>query len=136
VRKNEIQDVKAARMASCIIVGAIISLLTCLVLLLAFSTAISRGWMNEGYMTQYTFAACILGAFIGGLFSTARNGSKRLIVGVSTGVVHMLLMLAAGLLTYKNISFASRGLGWLIACVIGGVMAAVVGKGGRKRKKR
>lgn len=133
-KTDEEQGAKLVRFMSGILMGGVLALLVCLAILLICSFGISGGWLSDRHMTQYTFAGCVLGSLIGGLFAVLRCQAKTLLVGLGTGCVFFLLLLTISLLFYPGMSVEERGLGLLCACLFGGALAGLLG--GKPKKKR
>ena len=111
--------------------GVAAGLVTILTLLLC-AVLVSAGVLRERWMEGAVLACCVAGAWVGGLFSARRIGTRTLLVGLAVGSVLFLLLLTAGLLVFET---ASIELGVLCACLCGGGAAGLMG-GGRKKKKR
>lgn len=114
--------------------GVAAGLVTILTLLLC-AVLVSAGVLRERWMEGAVLACCVAGAWVGGLFSARRIGTRTLLVGLAVGSVLFLLLLTAGLLVFETASIEHGGIGVLCACLCGGGAAGLMG-GGRKKKKR
>lgn len=135
MRKNEEeQGARLIRYMLDILLGGVAALITCFLFLLLASVAISRGWLSEELMYQFTIVGCVLGGFVGGALAVSRSRSRTLIVGLLVGVVFFLLLLTVGLLAYGSAIPEEGGLGLLCGALCGGAAAGIVG--GKPKKKR
>ena len=107
---------------------SILSLLMCAVM-------VSAGVLRERWMEGAVLGCCVVGAWVGGLFSARRIGSRTLLAGLAVGGILFLLLLTAGLLAFETASIEHGGVGVLCACLCGGGIAGLMG-GSRKKKKR
>lgn len=110
-------------------VAAILALLLCAVL-------VSSGVLRERWMDGAVLAVCVAGALTGGLYAVRKIGSRTLLVGLGVGLILFLLLLTAGLLAYETASIEQGGVGILCACLCGGGIAGVLGRGAKKKRRR
>ena len=108
---------------------AILALLVCAVL-------VSSGVLRERWMDGAVLAVCVAGALTGGLYAVRKIGRRTLLVGLGVGIVLFLLLLTAGLLAYDTASIEHGGVGTLCACLCGGGIAGVLGRGAKKKRRR
>ena len=114
------------------VTAGLVSILT----LLLCAVMVSAGILREQWMEGAVLACCVVGAWTGGLFSVRRIGARTLLVGAAVGAILFLLLLTAGLLAFESASIEHGGIGVLCACLCGGGMAGLLGRGGGKKKKR
>ena len=116
--------------------GGVAAGLVAILTLLLCAVMVSAGLLRERWMEGAVLACCVAGALMGGLFSVRKIGSRTLLVGLSVGGILFLLLLTAGLLAFEEASIEHGGLGVLGACLCGGGLAGLLGRGGGKKKKR
>ena len=133
-KKEDERGNQAMRFASCVFLGGVIGLVACVLLLFVCSIGISNGWIGDEYMTQYTVAACLAAAFLGGIYSVSRLKKKTLIVGIGVGIVQFLILLVVGVMIFPSVTIDSTGGILLCMSLLGGVFAGVLG--GKQKKKR
>lgn len=137
MRQNEEdQGARILHAMSCVLLGGAVALLLCFVFLLICSAAVSRGILGEGTMTQMTVCACVAGAFVGGLIAVRQMRARALIVGICTGAVLFLLLLTVGVLFYGGAAPAENGLMLAAGALIGGALAGLLGRTGRKKRRK
>lgn len=82
-------------------------------------------------------AACLAGSFVGGVFVVRRRTLAPLTGGLCTGAVLFLLLLTAGVAVCDAMPSVHTGGVEAGACLCGGGLAGVLGRGGgKKRRKR
>lgn len=136
MRKNEEEQYTKMTHYLCgALFGGLFAAAVCLLLLLFCSFGISKGWLNDGYMIQYTVAACVIGAFAGGRFAVRRCRTRILLLGLGTGLVFFLLLLSVGFILLHDVSLENHGVGLLCASLIGGTFAGFP-RGKKKKKQR
>jgi putative membrane protein (TIGR04086 family) len=135
-KNEEDQASVLVRLMGGVLFGGVLALLVCLAVLLFCSAGISGGWIGEGRMGQVTLAGAVLGSFLGGIFAVSRCHARRLLVGLGTGCVFFLLLLLIGVLFYPDVSVEKRGLGLLCACLVGGALAGLLGRRGKKKRRK
>jgi len=117
------------------LIGGVLALVVCLVLLLAASFGISQGWLSTALGDRITVVSCVLGSFVGGLWSARRAPAGALLAGLASGAVLFLLLLTLGLLIFSTASFENGALSLLCASLCGGAAAGALGAGGGRKKK-
>ena len=137
MRKNEDdQTAKAVKTMSGILIGGIIALGICLIILFLCSIGVSSGWLNNHAMMQYTIGGCVIGGFFGAIYSVLRVRSKKLVIGILTSCIQLLLILSIGILMYPGITLSEHGAGIAVGCFAGGILAGFLsGKPKKKRRK-
>lgn len=126
----------AAQLTLALVLGGLLALGIELVVLLLGAVAVSKGILRADTAPQITAAACLFGCLIGGSFACRRWPTKRLLIGVGTGCVCFVLILAVALMMGDNFEIGIQGLIELAACVVGGGLAGLfAGKNKKKRKK-
>ena len=137
MRKNEEdQGARLVRHMLDVLLGGVVALGACFLFLLLVSVGLSRGWLGEDLMYQFTVVGCVLGGFIGGTVAVGRCQSRTLIVGLLVGVVFFLLLLTAGLLFYRSVAPEEGGLGLLCGALCGGAAAGLLRGKPQKRRTR
>jgi len=133
-KKEEDNGVQALKYMSCILLSGVVALLLCFVFLCLCSFFVSNGWISSKHIIKYTIAVCAISSFLGGVFAVARYRCKTLLLGVGTGLVLFLLILAAGIVFFPSTSIENQGIGLLCAALFGGALAGLLG--GKQKKKR
>ncbi|WP_242960444.1 TIGR04086 family membrane protein [Flavonifractor sp. An92] len=134
--KREEEPGKALlRCATGVLLGGAVAFAVSLALLLLASCAISAGAMGEELSGRVTVAACVLGAFCGGIAAVRRCGRRALVVGLATGAVFFLLLLTIGALAFGSVPQDGRGVLVLCAALCGGAAAGLLGRREKKRRK-
>lgn len=126
----------AARLTLALALGGLLALGIELIVLLLGAVAVSRGILRPDASAQVTAAACLLGCLIGGSFACRSWPTRRLLVGLGTGCVCFVLILAVALLMGDNFEIGLQGLIELAACLVGGGLAGLLAGRGKKRRKR
>lgn len=116
--------------------GGVLAGLTAILTLLLCAVLVSAGVLRERWMDGAVLAVCVAGALAGGLYAVRKIGSRTLLVGLGVGAVLFLLLLTAGLLAYDTASIEHGGTGVLCACLCGGGIAGVLGRGAKKKRRR
>ena len=105
-------------------------------LLAAAACLVWFGAPGSGQESGAVVAACLLGSFAGGLFAVKRGRTASLFGGVGVGVVLFLLLLTAGVV-FLHAAPTLCGSGTTAgACLCGGGLAGVLGRGGAKKRRR
>lgn len=118
------------------LLGGAVAAVGTLILLLICSAAISSGVLPESLELHITIAACVIGSFAGGRLTRRKWGSRALIAGISAGAVFFLILLTISLAVYGAADIGGAGFGVMAGCLCGGAIAGLLGRGGRKKKKR
>ena len=116
--------------------GGIFSLGAALLILLLGAAAVSSGLIREGLGEHMTVVACAAGCLLGGMFVGARLKGGKMLVGMGTGTVCFLIILACSLLRGGEPDFGGRGLEELAACLCGGTLSSFFGKKKKKKGKK
>lgn len=114
--------------------GAAALAVTLLVLLLC-SAAISSQLLSQGSMGRGVTAACVLGALAGGTAAARGRRSLALLLGLGTGCILFLLLLAGGVLFYERAPAPEPLMVVFPACLCGGALAGLLGGQGKKRRR-
>ena len=94
------------------------------------------GLLNNGAQGSAAAAACLLGGFAGGLMAMGRGTPAPLPRGLGVGAVLFLLLLTAGVLLYGALPGIQTGGAAAGACLCGGGLAGVLGRGGAQKRRR
>ena len=135
-KKEEDQGARLVRYGVGILLGGAVAFAVCLAALLLASVMVSAGTLSEKITGQITTAACVLGAFAGGLLAVRRCGARALVVGLAAGAVLFLLLLTIGTLAFHASPQETGGLTLLGGCLCGGATAGLLGRTARPKKKR
>ncbi len=130
------QGSRLVNMAVASLLGGAVAAVITLVLLLACAAAISSGLLSEDLELHVTIAACVVGSFFGGRLTRKRWGCRALVAGLSAGAVFFLILLTVALLGPGPADMLGGGLGVMAGCLCGGAIAGLLGKSGKKKKKR
>ena len=114
--------------------GAVIALVICLGILAIAAAGIARGWLAEDWSGRITVAAALVGAFIGGV--CGQRWYRHTLVGLGSGLVLCLILLAVGALLLDSLPTGGEGLGVLLAAAVGGGLAGLAARPRRKKKRR
>lgn len=116
--------------------GGVVALAAALLVLMGGAALISAGTISDGAADRIAVAACVAGAFVGGLLSVPRGGrSGALLAGLGVGAILFLLLLTAGMLLYGDASLERGGAAEVCACLCGGALAGLL-RGSAKKKRR
>ena len=117
--------------------GAALSLALYLGGHLLLASLLVRGAMGEGSAFPVTAALCLMTSAAGALLPVRRSTALgALPAGRLSAAVFCGLLIAGGALWWDGITWTGRG-GFLLLCALGGgLLAALAGNRGRKRKKR
>ena len=97
---------------------------------------IYSGVMGYGKADGAIVAACLLGGFSGGVFAVKRWKRAPLPLGVGTGLVLFLVLMAAGSILYDAaLRVTSAGI-TLCACLCGGGLAGFMGGAGKRSRRK
>ncbi len=136
MRKNEEeQGAKVVRYMVNALWGGVLALAVCIVCLLAAAAGISKGWLGMDFLYQTALVGCVAGAFVGGRLAVRRSGSRALVMGLAAGLVLFLLLLTVGVAGFQSAP-DERAIGLLCASLCGGAAAGLLGKRGKKKKRR
>ena len=109
----------------------------CLAILGVAACLIWLGLLSNGAAGRAVVAACLLGGFAGGLIGVGKGAAAPLSQGRGAGTVLFLLLLTAGVLIYDALPGVQTVGVVAGACLCGGGLAGVLGRGGgKKRRKR
>ena len=123
----------AARAALGVSAGAGIALAVSLVILAGAAAGISAGWLVEEWGSRIVAAAALVGGLAGGL--CALRWQRHPLMGLGTGLLFGLLLLALGLVLLDARPRGAGALPVLLAAAVGGGLAGLTARP-RKRKKR
>lgn len=104
--------------------------------LMACAGLISGGMVKEQYADGCVLAACVAGAFCGGLYAVRRLKTRPLPVGLAVGTILLILLFSAGFLACGEISLRGRGGEAAAACLIGGMISGIFCCNSRKKPKK
>jgi len=135
-KTEEDQGAKVLRYGKAILLGSLAAFGLGLVFLLAASVGVSKGVIDPDLRYQLTVAACVLGAFCGGVFAVRACPAGALLAGLAVGGGLFLLTMTAGILIYGEVSFENGGLGLLCGALCGGGAAGLLGRGGRRPTRK
>lgn len=118
--------------------GGVMAVGICIAVLLAAAALMYAGLLGRGAEESCVVAACLLGALIGGIYAVGHCGRAALLVGVGTGTVEWMILLAVGAVFFEGAS--GGGEVWSTACsclcggLLAGVLSAVRGKGSKRKR--
>ena len=133
MHRSETQGSNVIKTTTALLLGGLLALGIALLLLLLGAAAVSKGVLGQDISSRITVIACVIGCLVGGRFSCSFSRTKRLFIGLATGAVCFLLILAIGLLGGNT----EPGTQWFVemaACLCGGGLSGVFGT--RKKKKK
>ena len=137
MRKAETRQApSAARLTFALVLGGLLALGVELMILLLGAVAVSKGILRVDSAPQITAAACLVGCLAGGGFACRRWQTRRLLVGLASGGVCFVLILAVALISGNDFEIGVQGLIELAACLVGGGLAGLLCGRGKKRRKR
>lgn len=117
--------------------GGVLALGVSLLVLGVAACLIRGGVLPFGQGNGAGMAACILGGFVGGLYAVKCRCSAPLPTGLGVGVALFLFLLTFGVLFFHAVPAIQTGGTEAGACLCGGGLAGVLGRGGdKKRRKR
>lgn len=134
-KKEEEQSAKVVRYLTGILLGGMVAFAVSLVLLFGASLLVSSGRIAEERMGQVTVAACVIGAFCGGIFAVRQCQVRALAVGLATGGVFFLLLLTIGVVAFQAVP-QENGFVLLLGCLCGGAAAGLLCRMAKPKKKR
>lgn len=117
-----------------ICIGAALSLLSCLLLLLPLSALVSSGLLPEKSMSKLCLLLLAICALVGGRFAVKRGELAPLASATITGVLICLLLLAVSFLGFGEPTGGS--LWMLLAALLGSILASFFGKGKSPKKRK
>ena len=135
MRKGERQDSGTIQMAVGVLLGGLLALGVEIVILLFGAVAISNGIIKQDATLQLTAAACVVGGVIGGKLACAWWPVKKLLAGLTAGLVCFLLILMVGMLSGDGLTLGLQALIELTGCLCGGAISGLI-SGGKKRRKK
>ena len=124
----------AARAALGVSAGAGIALAVSLVILAGAAAGISAGWLVEEWGSRIVAATALVGGLVGGL--CALRWQRHPLMGLGTGLLFGLLLLALGLVLLDARPQGAGALPVLLAAVVGGGLAGLTARPRKKRKRR
>jgi len=116
--------------------GGAIGFIAAVAALLLSSEMISSGLMPIFWLNYITLIACFLGSFVGGFCVLFQKGKGRLWTGTMTGCIMALLLMAAGMLMYEEVTLENGGSVVFCICLLGGTAAGFMRSAIGTRKKR
>ena len=116
--------------------GAVMGAAVLLLCLLAGAGGISLGMLGQEMMARWGILSCVAGGLTGGWMAVREERRMALILGPGTGGILFALLLLTGLVLGGGSPAGERMLPVLCACLCGGGMAGILGRKGKKRKKR
>lgn len=114
-----------------VLVGVGVGALGCMGLLMLMALIIQSVDVPRSAVLPLSIAAAAGGAFIAGLVSAAMAGRRGLLVGVVCGLVLFLLILAAGIARYADVSGGAAAVKLAVLVLCGGI-GGVLGVNMRK----
>lgn len=133
-KSEEEQGMVLLRYGKAVLVGGMAAFVTCLILLLLTAVGISRGVLGAESQEHAVVISCVAGSFLGGLIAVRQCPRRGLFVGLTVGIVLLLLQLTLGVLSYDSLSLEKNGPGILCAAIFGGAAAGLLGRGGKRGK--
>lgn len=107
-----------------------------LLLLLGCAAAISAQWFGQQAMERCVVLSCIAASLVGAAVSVRNFREQAMLLGVGTGMIQFLLLLLLGLLLYDGSPNWPRVPSILCACLCGGIMAGILGRKTKKKRRR
>ena len=135
-KKGAEQGSRLAAQTTSLFLGGVISVTASILLLLLGSAMMLAGLLSQDKQLRLVFAACLVGAFLGGMFTGKRWEKRRLFAGAFSGLVTFLILLSIVLMGYGATIEGESGIGVLICCVCGGGIAGFVRGGSRKKQRK
>ncbi len=118
--------------------GGVMAVGISVAVLFAAGALMYAGVLGRGAEANCAVAACLLGALFGGIYAVGRCSRAALLVGVGTGAVEWMILLAVGAIFFEGVSGAGEV--WSVACsclcggLLAGVLSAVRGKGSKRKR--
>lgn len=95
-----------------------------------------KGVLPEGMMLPVTAGLCMVASLVGGLLVSGNTTMGTLSASVLNALVFSGILVLAGMACWHQISWNGNG-GILMVCAMaGGVLAGVLARPGRRKKKR
>jgi len=116
--------------------GSCIAVLSALLILGFAAFLISAGLIADSRMNSVVTAACLVGAFLGGVVAVMRRRLMTLAVGIAVGGVFFILLLTVGLLIFGGGDSPYGSGSILSSCLCGGGLAGIVGSSPKKKRRR
>ena len=129
------QEHEGAQRVKALLLGSLLALGAAVIVLLICAIAVSAGIIRMDAAPQITVGSCLVGSFMGGVFTCARWGTRRLLGGMLTGVV-CFAVIALTVLVSGEGCFWGQALAEAACCMIGGGLAGVVSNGKKKSRKK
>ncbi len=118
------------------LLGGFISLGISIILIFFVSLTVSKGLIADYNINFLTSMSCLIGSFAGAYGVIKRCKTKKIIIGLSVGVVMAMLLVIIGMITYSEIAIEATGGIELCTVMIGSVLAGAVASRPQKRKRR
>ena len=115
--------------------GGLIAAAVLLFFLPVGAAGVSLGLLGQEMMERWGILSCVAGGLTGGWMAVREERRMALILGLGTGGILFGLLLLTGLVLGGTPS-GGRMLPVLCACLCGGGMAGILGRKGKKKKKR
>ena len=116
--------------------GSAVALGLVLLILMGCAAAVSFRWIGQQGMERCAVLACVVGSLAGASVSMRHNREWAMALGIGTGGILFLLLLALGVLLYENAPVTSGIPGIFCACLCGGAMAGILGRKAKKKRRR
>lgn len=134
--RDENRKTQFAGTAAAILIGSAMALGVCCLLLLAVAAGVSSGKIPEGAMGTAVMVCCALSSVLGGSLAVRRGEGPPILIGLLSGVVLCLLILAVGWAAFEGLSIGS-GSAWILsAAVLGGALSAFLPRSRNKQRRK
>ena len=122
-------------MACAAIKGGVLAGVFAVFLLFLAACLISNGIIREEWLEISVLFSCMCGAMAGGTFAVRGVKPRKAALGVGAGIVLFLLLAVSGILVYGMLNEKSC-LKIFCSCVVGGGLAGMAGRKGKKKHRR
>jgi putative membrane protein (TIGR04086 family) len=119
-----------------IAVGALVSMLITVLLLMILSAFTSFGKVPENMMGYGVVICVFLSSALGARFTVRRAADKKLLIGFCQGLFLFLFVFAVGRAAFADAKLGLTTLGIMIAALLGGILGSYPGKKRRKKVRR
>lgn len=114
--------------------GALFGTISAVILLLIFSAILSFSDIQESYLALFGYLAVVVGAFMGGFFSSMKHRKKGLVSGLVTGVLLFIILFIFRLIIVGFDSFTISTFIQLLLIVIASTVGGILGVNIKKKR--
>lgn len=115
--------------------GSLFGAISAIILLMLFSAILSFSDIGESYLSIFGYLAVIIGAFLGGGFSSMKHKKKGLISGLVTGVMLFVILFIVRLIVVGFDSFTISTFVQLILIVSASIGGGILGVNMKFKRK-